>query len=397
MNRRFPAGTLCRAALALTLAIALGGCSLGRKLEERSQIDYKSAGEQRRAQPLEIPPDLASPLGSDRYKIPELASQPTYSGYERDRREAQAATGETIAARTAQVDAGAMRIEREGQQRWLSTSMTPERLWPLVRDFWQEAGFIIDVESPETGIMETDWAENRAKLPEDFIRRTVGRVFDSLYSTGERDKFRTRIERVAGGGTEIYVTHRGMVEVYQDKTEKDSTIWQPRPSDPELEVEFLRRLMVKLGADAEQADSAAATARGTSARNAGAELARGADGAAQLTIPDGFERAWRRVGLALDRGGFAVEDRDRSNGVYFVRYIDPESDARREKDDGFLSRMFGSSRKEKKQTEVFQIRIESAGEQSTVRVRSGDGEAVRETDRATASRMLSLIQEQLKL
>jgi len=395
MNRRFPASTARRVALALTLAVALGGCSLSKKIEQNSEIDYKSAGQQR-TQALDIPPDLASPRGNDRYKIPELASQPTYSGYERGRREAQATTDEKIASRSSQTDAGAMRIEREGQQRWLSTSMTPEQLWPLVRDFWQEAGFIIDVEVPETGILETDWAENRAKLPQDFIRRTVGRVFDSLYSTGERDKFRTRLERLPGGGTEIYVTHRGMVEVYQDKSEKDSTVWQPRPSDPELEVEFLRRLMVKLGADAEQADTAATAVRGGSASDGSTELARGPDGTAQLAVPEGFERAWRRVGLALDRGGFAVEDRDRSNGVYFVRYIDPESDARREKEGGFLSGLFGSSRKEKNQTEVFQIRVESTGEQSTVRVRSGDGEAVRETDRATAGRMLALIQEQLK-
>ncbi len=397
MNRIFPAGPLPRFGLVLTLAIAIGGCGLSQKLEERSQIDYKSAGEQR-TESLEIPPDLASPRGADRYRVPDLPSQPTYSDYERDRRQARGAPGETVAGGALQLESGAMRIEREGQQRWLSTSMTPEQLWPLVRDFWQESGFIIDSESPETGIMETDWAENRAKLPQDFIRRTVGRVFDSLYSTGERDRFRTRLERVAGGGTEIYVTHRGMVEVYQDSTEKDATVWQPRPSDPELEVEFLRRLMVELGADIERADSAAAAVAASASSAGGTELGRGPDGVSQLAIPDDFERAWRRVGLALDRGGFAVEDRDRSNGVYFVRYIDPESDARRTREGGgFLSGLFGGSREDPKQTEVFQIRIESSGAQSTVRVRSGDGEAVRETDRATATRMLALIQEQLQL
>ncbi len=396
MNRTSSVGTWSRLCLLLVLAAGIGACSLSRELEERSQIDYKSAGEQQRAERLDVPPDLASPRGSDRYRVPDLPSQPTYSGYERGRRQAQATEGDTIAARTVQTDAGTMRIERSGQQRWLSTSMTPEQLWPLVRDFWQEAGFIIDSESPEAGIMETDWAENRAKLPQDFIRRTVGGLLDSFYSTGERDRFRTRLERVPGG-TEIYVTHRGMIEVYPDKVEKDSTVWQPRPSDPELEVEFLRRLMVKLGADVAQADSAAAAVRDASARASAIKLEHGPDGAARLTIPDGFERAWRRVGLALDRGGFAVEDRDRSNGVYFVRYIDPESDARRAKEGGFFSNLFGSSRKEKEQTEVFQIRVESTGEESTVRVRSGDGEAVRETDRATVTRMLALIQEQLKI
>lgn len=395
MKRPIPTGRLSRLCLLFVLACGVAACSLSKKLEERTEIDYKSAGEQR-TPALDIPPDLASPRGTDRYRVPDLASQPTYSGYERGRRQAQATREQAIADRTAQTEAGSLRIERSGQQRWLSTTMTPEELWPLVRDFWQESGFIIDSEDPEMGIMETDWAENRAKLPQDFIRRAVGSLLDSLYSTGERDKFRTRLERVPGG-TEIYVTHRGMVEVYQDKVEKDSTIWQPRPSDPELEVEFLRRLMVQLGADTEQANAAAAAARDGAARTSAIRLEQTPDGGALLTVPDGFERAWRRVGLALDRGGFAVEDRDRSNGVYFVRYIDPESDARREKEGGFLSGLFGSSRKEKTQTEVFQIRVQSTGEESTVRVRSGDGEAVRETDRATAARMLGLIQEQLQL
>lgn len=394
-----------RVAAVLVTALAVGACSITEKIEEKGRIDYKSAGKQRERS-LDIPPDLASPGGGDRYAIPD-AAQSTYSGYEREQQELRARTrenapasaepGEAIAGTSITHAGGTFRIEREGQQRWLTASLSAEQLWPLVREFWQQSGFIIDTESPETGIMETDWAENRAKLPQDFIRRTVGKVFDGLYSTGERDRFRTRLERRPDGGTDIYVTHRGMVEVYPDKTERDTTVWQPRPSDPELEVEFLRRLMVQLGADVEQADAAAAAARAQPApQDRAGGLERGPDGHARLVIADDFERAWRRVGLALDRGGFAVEDRDRSRGVYFVRYIDPESDARRAKEGGFLSRMFGSSRREKKQTEVFQIRVEGDGERSTVRVLSRDGEAVPETDRVTASRMLALIQEQLR-
>ena len=127
-----------------------------------------------------------------------------------------------------------------------------------MRDFWQESGFLLTMDEASLGIMETDWAENRAKIPQDFIRNTLGKLLDSVYSTSERDRFRTRMERSASGGTEIYVSHRGMIEVYNNK-EKDQTVWQPRATDPELEAEFLRRLMVKLGVPQEQSKTLVAT------------------------------------------------------------------------------------------------------------------------------------------
>lgn len=46
------------------------------------------------------------------------------------------------------------------------------------------------------------------------------------------------------------------------------------------------------------------------------------------------------MGLALDRGGFTVEDRDRSGGTYFVRYVDPKSSAAA--DPNFFERLFGA-------------------------------------------------------
>lgn len=152
---------------------------------------------------------------------------------------------------------GDVRIERDGNQRWLVVARPADQLWEPVRDFWMENGFVYTLENRDLGLLETDWAENRAKLPQDIIRQTIGKVFDGLYSTGERDKFRTRLERRADGGTEIYVSHRGMVEVYSN-TQKDQTIWQPRAADPELETEFLRRMMVKLGVTEEQSRAAAA-------------------------------------------------------------------------------------------------------------------------------------------
>jgi len=207
--------------------------------------------------------------------------------------------------------------------------------------------------------METDWAENRAKLPQDIFRRTIGKVFENLYSTGERDKFRTRLERNAAGGTEIYISHRGMVEVYAS-SQKDQTVWQPRPADSELETEFLRRLMVKLGSSEMQAKAAAETAptqtvaRVTTLNNVPV-----------VQIDDGFDRAWRRVGLTLDRTGFTVEDRDRTQGIYFVRYVPAQATSAGKP--GFFGRLFGNAAPEAKPAQ-YRLAVRSSGNSTTVSV-----------------------------
>jgi outer membrane protein assembly factor BamC len=286
-----------------------------------------------------------------------------------------------------------MRIERAGNERWLVVDRPPDAIWPVLREFWQEQGFVINIELPAEGIMETDWAENRAKIPQDVIRRTLGKVIDQLYSTGERDKFRTRLE-TGSGGTEVYISHRGMVEVLVSFTgtgDKDTTVWQPRPSDPELEAEFLRRLMLKLGGDQQKVDAMVAASGQPGAPIA--QLVRTADQGASLEIRESFDRAWRRVGLALDRGGFTVEDRDRSQGIYFVRYIDPET-AKAAKE-GFFSKLFSSSKP--KPTEQYRVVLVAQENATRVTVATKDGKALEsEGDRKTGAQILALLREQMQ-
>ncbi len=279
----------------MALSIALGGCS-GSLLESK-RIDYKSAKQIER--PLEIPPDLTAPQRDDRFAVPSVAPRgvATYSAYTADRagQPAQASSGPEVLAKS-----DTMRIERAGTQRWLVVGGTAEELWPQIKDFWLELGFILNIDSPEIGVMETDWAEDRAKIPQDFVRSTVGKVLDGLFSTPERDKFRTRLEQGKESGTvEVYISHRGMMEIYPTEA-KDSTIWQPRPADPELEAEMLRRLMVRLGAEEARAEAAIATTQQAAER---ARIASAADGQVMLVMDEAFDRAWRRCrpGARSDR------------------------------------------------------------------------------------------------
>ena len=279
---------------------------------------------------------------------------------------------------------GDVRIERAGNQRWLVVARPADKLWQPVRDFWQENGFVLTRDQENLGLMETDWAENRAKLPQDFIRNTLGKLLDSLYSTGERDKFRTRLERNAAGETEIYVSHRGMQEVFTSTT-KEQTIWQPRNPDPELEAEFLRRMMVKLGVSQEQAQAQLASG----ALPSKARLQETGGVARSVELDEGFDRAWRRVGLALDRTGFTVEDRDRAQGTYFVRYVEAVA---QDKDPGFLSRMFGSSKKEAQPVQ-YRVLVKSTDKLTTLSVLNAQGQP---DSSAPAQSILKLLAQDLQ-
>lgn len=374
MNRRL-------SGLTLTLvALAVAGCSV---LPESKKIDYKSAG---KVPSLEIPPDLTQLAKDDRYAVPDAAGKgsATYSAYKNDRsQEAQVQNSVVLP----QVDK--VRIERSGNQRWLVVSVPADQLWDTVKDFWQELGFIVKVEMPQAGIMETDWAENRAKIADDWLRNTLGKVLDSLYSTGERDKFRTRFEPGAEPGTtDIFISHRGMEEVYTSSS-KDDTRWQPRQPDPEMEAEMLRRLMVRLGTEEKRAEAAIATAK----VEPKAKLARANDGTGTVEVQERFDRAWRRVGLALDRVGFTVEDRDRSKGLYFVRYVDPDADKKEDK--GWLSKLavWKSDDSAAAAKVQYRIYLQDAGSVTNIQVLSREG-GVDKSD--TAKKILGLLYDQLK-
>ena len=352
------------------------------------KIDYKSSG---KLPPLEIPPDLTRPSADDRFAVPDINPKgtATLSAYDKDR-----AGRPQVSSSSASVlpeQGGDVRIERSGTQRWLVVKGDPGQVWPVVKDFWQEVGFIVNVEVPEAGVMETDWAENRAKIDDGFIRRTLGRLLDTAYSTGERDKFRTRLERGGAGTTEIYVSHRGMEEVYTS-TSKESTKWQPRKPDPGLEAEMLSRLMTRFGVQETRAKQQMAAA--TEAPRA--SLAK--QGGGKLMLNEQFDRAWRRVGLALDRVGFTVEDRDRSKGLYFVRYIDPETDVKTsDEKQGFLGGMvsglkfWGNSPSKKNEQYQIVVRDIDAGAEVNVLTKEG-----RQEQSATANRILTLLYDQLK-
>ncbi len=353
------------------------GCSTMNDVLKGDKIDYKTSG---KAGPsLEVPPDLTQLTRETRYVVPGTAVSANAF---------QVGQG-TQALPVAALAVGDVRIERSGNQRWLVVNRPADKLYGPIRDFWLESGFLLALDQENLGIMETDFAENRAKLPQDFVRETLGKVFENLYSTGERDKFRTRLERNASGGTEIFVSHRGLVEVVVGgstgkNTTGDSTVWQPVPPNPELEAEFLRRLMVKLGVAQEQ--SKVLVAAGTPRTTSNVATV---NGVPVVQMEEAFDRAWRRVGLTLDRTGFTVEDRDRAQGTYFVRYVDVTSDR---KEPGFLSKLFSAAAPSVPPIK-YRITLKSQGDATTVSVLNAQGAP---ESSVNAQRIVKVIADDLK-
>ena len=371
-------------AVAISLAL-LAGCGI---LPDSKKIDYKTSG---KLPPLEIPPDLTQPSRDERYSVPDIGAKgsATYSAYSSER----GAKPGAVTSNQVLPDIGKMRIDRAGTQRWLVVPGTADQVWPVLRDFWREFGFRLNVDSPDTGVLETEWAENRAKLPQDFIRSTVGRLVDGLYSTPERDKYRTRIERGSEAGTiEIYISHRGMYEIYVSEG-RTETRWQPRPPDPDLEAEMLHRLMVRLGAD----ESVAKTVLASTVQSEKAKVAKAASGVETLVLEESFDRAWRRVGLTLDRTGFTVEDRDRSQGLYYVRYLDPEAEMKgKETESGFFSKlMFWRETPKQVATpgDRFRIHVKEGAAGTAVQVLTREGGV---DTSETSRKILGLLHSQLK-
>jgi outer membrane protein assembly factor BamC len=367
-----------RGALAVALAaLVLAGCetttSIGKK------IDYKSVTS---TPSLEIPPDLRSPQYDDRYNVS------TASGLAA-RDATKPKTGDQIAPNQI-ADA---KIVKEGNERWLHVKATPEQAWNITRQFWLDNGFVLASEIPGSGIMETDWAENRAEMPPDFLRSTIGKYADLFYTTYKREKFHSRVERGNDAGTvDIYVSSRVMEQVPTAKIDNSSPAafaWAVLPPNPGLDAEWLGRLMVRFGMPDTQASEAVRTAAPGGGAPDRALLQKAPDGVNQLVLDDSFDRAWRRVGLALDRIGFTVVDRDRSKGQYFVRYSDPESAA---KDEGLLTKlMFWKSKDEK--PEQYRITIAQADPRSVVTVQDPAGAPDKG---ATGEKILTLLKDQLK-
>lgn len=339
-----------RIGISTAVLVSLTSCStLG---ADGKRIDYGSAAS--RVPTLEVPPDLTTPVSDERYKMPQgdAGNVATFSDY------SKGGAAKTDGASEILPDIPGVHLERNAAQRWLLVNDKAENVWPVVKAFWQENGLKIKTEDRAAGVMETDWAENLAKLPQSgFQNEGDDTIKTGTYAVGDRDQYTTRLERSNNGaGTEVYITQRGMEEVFS--SDKKVPRWQARGNDPEKEAIMLQRLMVRLGSsEARAADELAGNKLAPAAGSVAAASAVAATGPASaipapavaaatsspelagtavlkeisngstiIAMNDTFDRSWRKVGLAIENAGLGVEDKDREKGVDYLRPIKIETD-----------------------------------------------------------------------
>jgi outer membrane protein assembly factor BamC len=345
------------------------------------RIDYGAAAMQ--VPSLEVPPDLTTPGGEERYKMPQGQGEAvaTYSDYSKGG--AQSRTASVVLP-----EVQGVHMERNNAQRWLVINDKAENVWPEVKAFWQEIGLTISREDQAAGVMETGWAENRAKIPPGGSHNGFNQEFSDAHSAGERDQYHTRLERGAeellaghpkdGVNTEVYITHRGIKEEFS--ATKGTSQWVARANDPELEAIMLQRLMVRFGVNETKAASAvaavstvaaASTVAATSAATINApepvgmaSLREISGGSTIIVVNDAFDRSWRKVGLAIESAGLAVEDKDRDKGTYFLRPVKLES--------GWLDKLkFWKSNEDT--TRHYRVNVKDGGASCEVSIIDQDG------------------------
>ena len=377
-----------RSLLLVTALAMLAGCASESLIPDR-RPDYRKSVQ---TQPLEVPPDLTASTIDDTLLVPELSPKgsASFSAYSSERTSgSRAAAAETVLPNPVGI-----RIEVDGDRRWLMVEQSPEQLWPRVKEFWVSNGFPLKRDDPRIGVMETDWLENRADIPAGYIRDLLKRVLDVAYSAPTRDKFRVRLERIPKG-TAVYLTHYGVEEVSRggrgQQNASEEINWQSRPRDPELEAEMLNRLMVYLGG----AEKRALAQGGSAAKGIRAQPVNAGGGQQGLMVNENYSRAWGLVGSALDSSNFVVEQQNRAQGLYVVEYVDPATESRRQ-NKGLLSKLAfwrddeGAAREP---GERYQVRLSGQGERTLVVVLDAQE---RPTNSPTAQKILKALQEQIR-
>ncbi|WP_322058321.1 outer membrane protein assembly factor BamC [Paraburkholderia sp. J63] len=355
------------AARALALLMA-GGLVAGCSSPTPGKIDYRSDAKAKQAS-LAVPPNMLDE-SADQRSLPPQGGETSLSALKQVQAEAPPSDQTQVLPQVP-----GMHIQRDGTESWLVIdNRTPDQVWPQVRRFWQEQGFLLVVDQRDKGVMETDWNETHPKINDGLIRNTLSWATGNSYVTAERNKYRTRLETSPTGGTYIFISQKGLSEQLTG-TNNDTSKWEPKPNDPALETEYLKRLMMTLAnakpgvpdaqiaaeADAKTnasaanatsasskapdaaaaaiaAQNAAAVGQSTPGNASSANVAGGQYTSTELTLSEPYDRAWLRVGVALDRANFTVDDRDRSKGIYYLRYVDPKDMTSAEQ--GFWSQLF---------------------------------------------------------
>ena len=332
----FPEFPRCRRAVGLASS---GGA--GRLLEHRGMLRRRQGrlplDVSTRTTGLEVPPDLTQLAKDTRYqpstsgvisastfqtapalrpalrpRLPPACGAPAAPARGRRRRGRDDADDRADAV-------GSFKIERLGNDRWLSTTLTPEQVYPAGAHLLEGQRL-----QPRPGPSGSRRARDRlGREPRQAAAATSSAHRSASCSrTAYSDQRARQVPHPGRAHARPAATSTSPIAAWKRSTSasaRSRTVWQPRPADPSargrVPVPPDGRSSAPRTRKPRRSPPPRPTAPPRGARRRARARARPTGRRRRpCRLDDGFDRAWRRVGLALDRSGFTVEDRDRGPG-----------------------------------------------------------------------------------
>ncbi len=352
---------LPRLVLAFFIMVNVSACSVIDNFTDvkRSNLNYKNNAS---TKALDFPPDLTAPEFDNAFALPANGVVSASSSANNSR----AFYGDNARVNVLPKSTN-VRFGQQGTLRWLDVNESADTLWSKLRAFWRTVGIAIKKDEPRIGIMETEWAESSAGLPAGFLRNALGKVFQSGFDAGARDRYRIRVEKSTSKMTRIFLTHKGAEEVVDGV----GSGWQLRPANHEYEAEMLNRLRAYLQGDiAAVTGKSALTVKNSALQTSSVASIVEQEGRTILQIHDTYKRTWVLTGIMMDRMGLVVEKQNQASGIYHVTYQGNDEDAERR---GFFKKFFGDRTTILTKEQDYQVHIQDAGKLSVVRIFDEEG------------------------
>jgi len=278
---------------------------------------------------LEIPPDLTKPDFENSFRLSEFVD--TKENYVNLTN--KELLNEKVLALTSKVE-----VKKSGTRRWLIVDKPSDIIWSMTQEFLKSEGFAIKEINKKTGIIETDYLENRPDLPDrsvGLIRSMIQKATGQSYSLPVLDMYRVRVEPINENTTEVHFSISSMQEVVQYDPQsiagkEEKTLWQTKERDPMIEVEMLYRFMVFLGADQVKEKIINAT----NEKSVSARLDKNLNGYSKLIFEHNILDTWDFLSWGLDGAKINIEDKDLKERSIYINVA-------RTADKGIFSNMFG--------------------------------------------------------
>ncbi|WP_191487130.1 outer membrane protein assembly factor BamC [Pseudomonas sp. FEN] len=271
-------------------------------------------------------------------------------------------------------------LQKTGDSRWVVAQHAPAEVWPVALQFFQDNGFRIDAQRPQTGEFTTAWQRS------DELSAVMGKRL----ATGDNEtRVRVRIEPgVQRNTSEVYV-----VSAQRPAGSTANVDFTAHSVNTGLDAALVDEMLSSMSRSAEKGGSVSLLAARDFDTPSRVSLSQDGSGNPVLNVGEDLDRAWSSVGRALEQGDWRVEDINRSLGLYYINLA--EKAEKKNDEPGFFGSLFGSKpSKEEIETRAvrYQVRLSKVGDNVQVTVEK-DINTVAPAD--VARRVLGVIQDNL--